>query len=203
MTFEKILEKQAAVLTKMYKAMPEMARKRCFFRCTERGVTYYIFEHELMIPSEFEESGALHTVKIQDVDVPQFSVPRFLEQFYYFGGGAEEYRIPGIPDKKELKEVIKAAGGLRYDPLYQVNYYDQDGFGSCFPLKDERYISVRDLLYIYDFLCETKYNDVDIYVVPSYKFSPYYFKGQYGSGYIMPTIARLNEKIDKSCIINK
>lgn len=203
MTFEKIIEKQSSVLTKMYKAMPEAARKRWFFRCTERGVNYYIFEHELMIPSEFEEFGALHTIKIQDVDIPQFSVPRFLEQFYYFGGGAEDYRIPDIPDKKDLKAAIKGAGGIRNDPVYKVNYFDLDGCGTLFHIKDERYISAKDLLYIYDFLCESKYEDIDIYVVPSHRFSPYYFKGRYGSGYIMPTIARLNEKIDESRIINK
>lgn len=203
MTFEKIIEKQSAVLTKMYKAMPEMARKRCFFRCTERGVTYYIFEHELMIPYEFEESGALHSVKIQDVDVPQFSVPRFLEQFYYFGGGYEEYRVAGIPDKKDLKEAVKAAGGLRIDPVYKVDWYNLDGSGSLFPIKDERYISVKDILYIYDFLCESKYEDIDIYVVPSHRFSPYYFKGRYGSGYIMPTNETVRGNIDESRIINK
>lgn len=203
MTFEKILEKQSAVLTKMFKGVPENLRDCRVFECKERGITYYIFYYELMIPFEYENCEGIHRAKINEVNVSEFTVPRFLEQFYYFGGGAEDYRIPGIPDKKDLKEAIKAAGGIRNNPVYKVNYYDLDGSGSLFPIKDERYIRVKDLLYIYDFLCESKYENIDIYVVPSYRFSPYYFKGRYGSGYIMPTIARLNEKIDESRIINK
>ena len=203
MTFEKIIEKQTTVLTKMYKSMSEAARDRCAFRCTERGITYYIMEHELMIPYKHLDNEGIHYAKIKDVDIPEFSVPRFLEQFYHFGGGYGEYRIEGIPDKKDLKEAVKAVGGLRYDPLYKVDWYNLDGSGSLFPIKDERYINVKDLLYIYDFLCESKYEDIDIYVTPSHKFSPYFFNGSYGSGYIMPTIARLNEKIDESRIINK
>lgn len=197
MTFEKIFEKQSAVLTKMYKSCNEIERKHRVFKCTERGITYYIFTHQLMIPY-----GDDFVTKINGVEIPEFSVPRFLEQFYYFGGGLEDFRIPNIPDKKELKEMIKAAGGIRSNPLFRIEYYAGDP-GNYRLLNDKRYISARDLLYIYDFLCESKYDDIDIYVVPARRTSPFFFKGKYGSGYIMPTIARLNEKIDDSRIINK
>ena len=79
MTFEKILEKQAAVLTKMYKAVPENMRDCRVFKCLERGITYYTFNYELMIPFEYENCDGLHQVKIDDAKIPEFSVPRFLE----------------------------------------------------------------------------------------------------------------------------
>ena len=202
MTFEKILEKQTAVLTKMYKNVPEKARDCRVFKCVERGITYYTFNYELMIPFEFENQGGIHQVKFEDAKIPEFSVPRFLEQFYYFGGGLEDFRIPDIPDKKELKEMIKAAGGMRINPLFRVEYYAGDP-GNYRLLNDKRYILARDLLYIYDFLCESKYDDIDIYVVPARRTSPYFFKGHYGSGYIMPTIETVRGNIDESRIINK
>lgn len=202
MTFEKILEKQSAVLTKMYKARLNEGSIRGVYKCVERGITYYTFNYELMIPFEFENQEGIHQVKIADAKIPEFSVPRFLEQFYHFGGGLEDFRIGDIPDKKELKEMIKTAGGMRINPLFRVEYYTGDP-GDFRLLNDKRYISARDLLYIYDFLCESKYDDIDIYVVPARKASPFFFKGLYGSGYIMPTIETVRGNIDESRIINK
>lgn len=202
MMFEKIIERQSAVLTKMYKACINEGSIRSVYKCTERGITYYTFSHELMIPFEYENCDGLHRAKIDYPKIPEFSVPRFLEQFYYFGGGMEGYRISDIPDKKDLKEMIKAAGGLRNKPLYRIENYDLDDYRSL-PLQDKRYISSRDLLYIYDFLCETEYEDIDIYVIPARSISPYFFKGYHGSGYIMPTIETVRNKIDDSRIINK
>lgn len=173
-----IIEKQSAVLTKIYKSHREIDKERFCFKCEESGITYYSFQYGLLIPNS----------DIIGVEVPEYSQPHFLRLFHYFGDGPAEYRIPNIPDKKDLKEMIKAAGGIRYNPAFQITCYDADGFGTCGPLKDDRYIAAKHLLWIYEFLDESEYQNIDIYVAPAQRSAAFYFKGEYGSGYIMPIL---------------
>lgn len=175
-----MIEKQSAVLSKMYKTIVNEGGIRSIYKCIEHGITYYTFSPTLMIPCDKE-------VDIIGARIPEYSRPHFLEDFHHFDGSLKMFKAANIPDKKDLKEMIKSAGGMRINQVFQIKEYIDD-FNNCQSLNDIRYIMARNLIFIYDFLDESKNQNIDICIDPAHNPSAFYFQGLCGSGYIMPVV---------------